>query len=70
MAVSGLTGKEAVTIQGLADLTPRSILSAHVAFEDGSSKEVRLLCRIDTEDELAYFRHGGILHYVLRNLAA
>ena len=66
----GLTGKEAVTIQGLADLTPRSTLSAHVAFEDGSNKEVRLLCRIDTEDELAYFRHGGILHYVLRNLAA
>ena len=66
----GLTGKEAVTIQGLADLTPRSTLSADVVFEDGSSKEVRLLCRIDTEDELAYFRHGGILHYVLRNLAA
>ena len=37
---------------------------------DGSSEEIALLCRIDTADELAYYRNGGILHYVLRNLMA
>jgi aconitate hydratase len=36
---------------------------------DGSKKEIKLLCRIDTLDELEYVRNGGILHYVLRNLA-
>ena len=65
----GLTGKESVSIKGLADLAPRSNLSASVTFEGGATKEVSLLCRIDTEDELAYYRNGGILHYVLRNLA-
>lgn len=65
----GLTGKESVSIKGLADLAPRSNLSASVTFEDGTTKKVSLLCRIDTEDELAYYRNGGILHYVLRNLA-
>ena len=35
---------------------------------DGSSEEVVLLCRIDTADEVAYYQHGGILQYVLRNL--
>jgi len=65
----GLTGKESVSIEGLADLAPRSNLSASVTFEDGTTKKVSLLCRIDTEDELAYYRNGGILHYVLRNLA-
>lgn len=65
----GLTGKESVSIEGLADLGPRSNLLAHITFEDGTTKKVSLLCRIDTEDELAYYRNGGILHYVLRNLA-
>lgn len=65
----GLTGKESVSIKGLADLAPRSNLSASVTFEDGTTKKASLLCRIDTEDELAYYRNGGILHYVLRNLA-
>ena len=65
----GLTGKESVSIKGLADLAPRSNLLAHITFEGGATKEVSLLCRIDTEDELAYYRNGGILHYVLRNLA-
>ena len=65
----GLSGKETVSIYGLADLAPRAQLSARILFEDGVSKEVSLRCRIDTEDELAYFRNGGILHYVLRNLA-
>jgi len=68
--VLGLTGKESVSIEGLTDLSPRSNLVAKVTFEDGSTKDVAMLCRIDTEDELSYYRNGGILHYVLRNLAA
>ncbi len=64
----GLTGSETVSLSGIASLTPRQELAAHIRFADGSVKEVALLTRIDTLDELDYFRHGGILHYVLRNL--
>ena len=64
----GLTGKEKVSLQGLASLSPRQEMGASIVFGDGSSKEVTLLTRIDTLDELDYFRHGGILPYVLRNL--
>ena len=64
----GLTGREKVTIKGLADLTPRQEMQAVIEMEDGSSKTITLLSRIDTEDELDYFNDGGILHYVLRNL--
>jgi aconitate hydratase len=66
----GLKGDEKVTILGLQSLAPRAMLSARIGFADGSSKDVPLLCRIDTLDELAYFRNGGILHYVLRGLAS
>ncbi|MBZ0218432.1 MAG: hypothetical protein K8F25_17880, partial [Fimbriimonadaceae bacterium] len=66
----GLKGDEKVTILGLGDkLKPRQTLKARIEFANGSAKEVPLLCRIDTLDELDYFRNGGILHYVLRNLA-
>ncbi|MEM7302089.1 MAG: aconitate hydratase AcnA [Pseudomonadota bacterium] len=64
----GMTGKEQVSIEGLSDLTPRQTLEATISFEDGSQKTVSLVSRIDTEDELDYYRNGGILHYVLRNL--
>ena len=66
----GITGKETVSIGGIGDLTPGAKLIANVTFEDGSTKDISLLCRIDTEDELAYYRNSGILHYVLRNLAS
>ena len=66
----GLTGPEVITIRGIAEgLKPRKSLTVVVDFPDGSCKEVEVLCRIDTLDELDYFRHGGILPYVLRNLA-
>ena len=65
----GITGEEKVTITGLEKIEPQQTLNATIAFADGSTKEVPLLCRIDTEDELSYYRNGGILHYVLRNLA-
>jgi aconitate hydratase len=66
----GLTGKEFVTIPGLTDLKPRQNgVTLQVTFEDGVMREVPTLCRIDTEDEMSYYRHGGILHYVLRGMA-
>ncbi|MEM1316888.1 MAG: aconitate hydratase AcnA [Pseudomonadota bacterium] len=64
----GLTGKEKVTIRGLDDLSPRQTMTADIEMEDGSTKTIELLSRVDTADELDYFRNGGILHYVLRNL--
>jgi len=67
----GLKGDEVVTIRGLeAGLKPRQMLEAEIVYADGGRRVVSLLCRIDTLDELDYFRNGGILHYVLRNLAA
>jgi aconitate hydratase len=67
----GLKGDETVTIRGLqGDLKPRQKLNAEIVSGDGSLQRISLLCRIDTLDELDYYRNGGILHYVLRKLAA
>jgi aconitate hydratase len=67
----GLKGDEVVTIRGIATgLKPRQKFTAEIKSADGSLKEVPLLCRIDTLDELDYFKNGGILNYVLRQLAA
>ncbi|TNE36177.1 MAG: aconitate hydratase AcnA [Alphaproteobacteria bacterium] len=66
----GLDGTEEITIVGLDKLKPRKTVKAHIKFKNGKTQEVPLLCRIDTEDELDYYKNGGILHYVLRNLAA
>jgi aconitate hydratase len=66
----GVTGKETVTIPGLAALKPRQRLGLTITFDDGKSRTIEVLCRIDTEEELSYYRHGGILPFVLRNLAA
>src|SRR5689334_12925817 len=67
----GLRGDERVTIHGLAEgLKPRAQLTAKITYADGRSVDVPLLCRIDTLDEIEYFRNGGILQYVLRQLAA
>ena len=67
----GLKGDEQVSLSGVTDaLTARQEVEASVRRADGSTQTLRLLCRIDTQDELAYYRHGGILPYVLRQLAA
>ena len=52
------------------DLKPRQRLEAEITSSDGTVKKVPVVCRIDTLDELEYYRNGGILHYVLRQLAA
>jgi aconitate hydratase len=65
----GLKGDEQVTIRGLhGELKPRQRLFAEIVASDGGLKRVPLTCRIDTVDELDYFKHGGILHFVLRQL--
>ena len=65
-----LTGDESVSIKGLSDdLKPLSEVSATITLADGSTRDITLKCRIDTEIEIDYVRHGGVLHYVLRNLA-
>ena len=67
----GLKGDEKITINGLgAELKPRQKMSMDITYADGTKKNVPLLCRIATLDELEYFRHGGIMQYVLRQLAA
>ncbi len=67
----GINGTETVTIRGLeGDIEPRQTMDAAITFADGRTETVPLLCRIDTLDELDYYRNGGILHYVLRNLVA
>ncbi|NWD76996.1 aconitate hydratase AcnA [Pseudomonas gingeri] len=67
-----LTGKETLSIEGLtgADLQPRMNLALTLTREDGSQEKIDVLCRIDTLNEVEYFKAGGILHYVLRQLIA
>ncbi|WP_338241433.1 aconitate hydratase AcnA [Aurantiacibacter hainanensis] len=65
-----LTGEDSFTIKGLANLSPRQDVEVEVTRADGSTQTFTALCRIDTANEMEYYRNGGILHYVLRKLAA
>ncbi|ARU88666.1 aconitate hydratase AcnA [Pseudomonas sp. M30-35] len=67
-----LTGKETLKITGLdgVEIRPMMNLIVEISREDGSSERVEVLCRIDTLNEVEYFKAGGILHYVLRQLIA
>jgi aconitate hydratase len=65
----GLDGSETIDLRGVADgITPGMDVAATIRRADGSTEEITLRCRIDTLDEVDYFRHGGILHFVLRQL--
>ncbi len=66
----GLTGDDSFTILGVATLEPRQSVEVQVTRADGSNFTFQTLCRIDTANEVEYFNNGGILHYVLRKLAA
>ncbi|WP_323114390.1 aconitate hydratase AcnA [Pseudomonas guariconensis] len=68
----GLTGKERIDVLGLthAPLRPGMSLPLRIAREDGQQQQIEVLCRIDTLNEVEYFKSGGILHYVLRQLIA
>ena len=63
-----LTGEESLSLRGLAALKPRQKLELIISYADGGKQEVDVHCRIDTANELAYYQHGGILHYVLRRM--
>ena len=66
----GLTGEEVISIEGIADnLTPRKRLTVRASAADGSVKTFNVITRIDTPIEVEYYRHDGILPYVLRQLA-
>lgn len=65
-----LTGSETFDITGIADgIVPQQDLDVTITYSDGSTKDIQVLSRIDTANEVEYFKNGGILHYVLRNLA-
>jgi aconitate hydratase len=65
----GLKGDETVTLVGLGDIKPGQWIEADITYADGETRAAPLRARIDTFDELDYFKNGGILHYVLRSLA-
>jgi aconitate hydratase len=65
----GLTGDEIINIEGISNgLSPRSRLSASITNSEGVTRDLAVLCRIDTGVELEYYKNGGILQYVLRGL--
>ena len=66
----GLGRDDSFTILGVGDIQPRQLVEVEVAHGDGSTSRFTANCRIDTFNELEYFRAGGILHYVLRRLAS
>ena len=66
-----LDGSEEISITGIeGGITPRQDVTVTIKRAKGKDETFQALCRIDTLDEVAYFSNGGILHYVLRNLAA
>ena len=65
-----MKGDGTVEIDGLDTIKPRQTMTARITYADGTVKNIPLLCRIDTLDELDYFKNGGILQYVLRDIAA
>ncbi len=62
----GLDGSEVFDVSGIAAVTPRAELPCTVTRADGRREELKLVARLDTAREVEYFRHGGLLHYVLR----
>jgi aconitate hydratase len=65
----GLTGEEIIDILGVEALAPRMLFSLVIHRPNGKVDTVPVLCRVDTLDEVSYYRHGGILQYVLRGMA-
>ena len=64
----GITGEETIDVLGLDDIRPQQDLTLRITRPDGSQQEVRVKSRIDTAIEVDYYKHGGILPYVLREL--
>ena len=66
----GLDGSETIDIEGVTSIAPRAMVTVKITRADGSVLNVETRCRIDTANELDYYKNGGILHYVLRSLVA
>jgi aconitate hydratase len=64
-----LTGGESVSISGLDAIKPLQEVPCTIVYADGTEKTIQVKCRIDTAIEIEYIEHGGVLHYVLRDLA-
>ena len=64
-----MEGAETISIKNIGQLSPRGSLDVEIKYPDGSEKVIKTTVRIDTENEHEYYKNGGILHYVLRNLA-
>jgi aconitate hydratase len=64
----GLTGHEVYEIEGVVTLSPRKEATVHAKSADGKAKTFKVLVRVDTPEEVSYYRHGGILQYVLRQM--
>ena len=64
-----ITGSELITVVDInKGVKPRQEVSCKIKYKDGTSKTIKVLCRIDTENEVEYYKNGGILQYVLRNM--
>ena len=69
--VAGYGIGQVVSCKGIAEgIEPGQDVGCRITYEDGRQEEITLTCRVDTLDEVEYYRHGGILQYVLRNLTA
>ncbi|MGE5344822.1 MAG: aconitate hydratase, partial [Acidithiobacillales bacterium] len=67
----GLTGKETFAVSGASnDLSPKKKMTVTATGEDGKKTTFDVTCRLDTPNEVDYYKNGGILHFVLRQLAA
>jgi aconitate hydratase len=64
-----LTGAELIDVLGVEALKPRAEMELVIHRPDGSTHRTAVICRVDTADEVEYYRNGGILHYVLRGMA-
>jgi aconitate hydratase len=65
----GITGQETIDILGLENLKARMMLDVVIHRPDGTETRTQVQCRVDTADEVEYYKQGGILHYVLRSMA-
>ena len=64
-----ITGAELITVIDIKDgVKPREEVTCEIKYKDGTSKKIQVLCRIDTANEVEYYKNGGILQYVLRNM--
>jgi aconitate hydratase len=66
----GLTGTETFTIKGISNITPGKPLKVTAVAENGKKTEFTVIARLDTEIEVEYYKHEGILPYVLRELSS